>query len=175
MWKSPPDSIGLLLKMISFLGVLGIFALAIGIEFYAWKETYSTLLKIGIEYSEEDDVVKKVLHSLDLILLGVITFAIGVVLFELFVHKINNLPKWLTIGNLDDLKMMMIQMVIVVMSISLTGRIVTWNGETDLLGYGVASGVVLFALEYLVVKKGKEKIDEESLKENKWDYSFLQL
>jgi hypothetical protein len=57
---------------------------------------------------------------------------------------------------------MLIKVIVLVMGVSFTGRIVTWDGETDLLGYGIGIGVVTLALSYfLKVKSGKEEEEEK--------------
>jgi uncharacterized membrane protein YqhA len=80
----------------------------------------------------------------------------GIGLFELFVGAIDNLPGWLVIKDIDELKSMLIKVVIVVMAVSFTGKIVTWDGETDLLGYGLGLGVVIFALSFFLKVKGSK-------------------
>ncbi len=78
-------------------------------------------------------------------------------LYELFIHKISNLPDWLQIRNIDELKAMLIKLVKVVIGISFTGRIVTWDGNNDLLGYGVGLGAVIAALSFFLRVKIKEE------------------
>lgn len=148
--------IGYLLKIVSVIAVLGIIFLALGIEFYGLQEAYKTLVLIIGGYNAEDDVVKKTLHSLDIILLGIVFLAIGAGLFELFVQKINNLPSWLIIEDLDDHKGLIIKMIIVVISISFAGSIITWDGKENLLGLGVGLAAVVLALSYFLVVKAKK-------------------
>ncbi|NND07964.1 MAG: YqhA family protein, partial [Saprospiraceae bacterium] len=68
-----------------------------------------------------------------------------------------NLPEWFRMKDIDQLKSMLIKVTIVVMGVSFTGRIVTWDGSTDLLGYGIGLGVVILALSYFLNVKIKEK------------------
>ncbi|MEL6721107.1 MAG: YqhA family protein, partial [Bacteroidota bacterium] len=108
----------------------------------------------------EGEIILKALKAIDLVLLGVIFFIIGAGLFELFIKPIDNLPDWFQMKNIDQLKAMLIKVIIVVMGVSFTGKIVTWDGETDLLGYGIGLGIVVFALSYFL----KIKIAEEEKK-----------
>ena len=151
--------IGGLLKIIAVVAVVASIVLAIGVEYFAVAQTIKNLDEIAIGNSGEDDVVKEVIKTLDLVLLGVIFFTIAAALFELFVADIDNLPDWLIIKDLDDLKTMMIKMIIVVMAISFTGKIITWDGETDILYYGVGLAVVIAALSFflLVKERGKQE------------------
>jgi len=47
------------------------------------------------------------------------------IIFELFVHPIQDLPEWLKVSNFDNLKSMLVKVIIVVMGISFMGRAVT--------------------------------------------------
>ncbi|MEM8523819.1 MAG: YqhA family protein [Bacteroidota bacterium] len=151
---------GLLLKFAALISVVGVILLALGIFGYSFYEIFKVIKTILFEYSEEGEIVLKALKSIDLVLLGVVFFIIGTGLFELFIKPIDNLPGWFHMKNIDELKAMLIKVVIVVMGVSFTGRIVTWDGETDLLGYGIGLGVVVLALSYFL----KIKIVEEEKK-----------
>lgn len=59
--------------------------------------------------------------------------------------------------NMDQLKTMLIKVIVVVMGVSFTGRIVTWDGSSDLLNYGIALAVVVFALSFFLKVKNKEE------------------
>jgi uncharacterized membrane protein YqhA len=156
----PASLIGILLKLIAFVAVVVIILLAIGIEYFAITETFSDLAKVAAGDAGGDDILKKVLKSLDTALLGVIFFSIAAALFELFVQEIDNLPEWLIVRNLDDLKAMMIKMIIVVAAISFTGKIITWNGEPEILQYGVGLAAVIFGLSYFLLVKERSKEDK---------------
>ena len=63
---------------------------------------------------------------------------------------------------IDQLKAMLIKLIVVVMGVSFTGRIVTWDGSTNLLGYGAALAAVVLALSYFLnVKIKEEKADTD--------------
>ncbi|MGK0387945.1 MAG: putative membrane protein YqhA [Maribacter sp.] len=153
----PQNILGNLLKIISLFAVSGVILLAIGVFFYSFSEIFKLLKTIFTESYEEGEIVLKALKSVDLVLLGVIFFIIGTGLFELFISPIDNLPEWFHMENIDQLKAMLIKVIIVVMGVSFTGRIVSWDGKTDLLGYGVGLGIVIFALSYFLSVKGKQE------------------
>jgi uncharacterized membrane protein YqhA len=67
------------------------------------------------------------------------------------------LPEWLTINNLDDLKNKLIAVVIVVLGVLFLGQVVSWDGKTDLLGYGVSIALVIAALTYFLAQKSGGK------------------
>ena len=145
--------LGVSLKVITFLAVLAIICLAIGVEGYAFIEIYNTVSKMISGYTAEDEIIKKCLKSLDLVLLGVIFFTIATALFELYITNIKNLPSWLVVKDLDGLKALMIKMVIFIMTISFTGRIVTYNSGVDILYLGASLALVVTALTYFLLNK----------------------
>ena len=148
---------GILLKGLSLIAVIGILALATGIFLYSFYEIFKVIETIIQNQASNEEIILKALKAIDLVLLGVVFFIMGIGLFELFIKSLEDLPDWLVIKDIDQLKSMLIKVVIVVMGVSFCGRIVTWDGETDLLGYGIGLGVVIYALSYfLKVKADKE-------------------
>ncbi|WP_194852511.1 YqhA family protein [Nonlabens antarcticus] len=148
-------TLGILLKIVAFCAVIAIICLAIGVEGYAFVEIYNTLSTIITGYTQEDEIIKKCLKGLDLVLLGVIFFSVATALFELYIMKIPKLPKWLVIDDLDGLKALMIKMVIFVMTISFTGRVVTYSGGIDILYLGGGLALVIGSLTYFLVNKNE--------------------
>lgn len=145
--------LGILLKIMAVIGVIAIIILAIAVEVYAIMDLYEAVEQMAMSSSKEDTVIKDCLKALDLILLGVIFFTVALGLFELYVVRIKNLPKWLVIDNLDDLKSLMIKMVIFIMAISFTGRIVTYTDGIYIIYLGVSFAVVTVALTYFIKNK----------------------
>jgi len=153
---------GILLRHFTFLAVLGVIVLAISIYLYSFYEIFKVIKLIIFDKPVEGQIILQSLKAIDAVLLGVIFFIIGTGLFELFIHPIDNLPKWLQMKNIDQLKAMLIKVIVVVMGVSFTGRIVTWDGKIDILGYGIGLGAVILALSYflnikLQEEKGKQK------------------
>lgn len=145
--------LGYLLKIVAFLAVFAIIALALGVEAFAFLEIKRTLSKIFVGYSEENTIVKDCLKSLDLVLLGVILFSVATGLFELYIKRIPKLPDWLVINDLDGLKSLMIKMVIFIMVISFAGRVITYNTGVDIVYIGGGMALVIAALTYFLYKK----------------------
>ncbi len=94
----------------------------------------------------------------DLFLLGTVMLIMGLSLYELFMDSDLKLPARLEIRTFEDLKTNLVTVVIAVMAVTFLGQIVSWNGQTDVLGLGVAVALVIAALNvYLwIVKRGKK-------------------
>lgn len=97
------------------------------------------------------------IEIVDLFLLGTVFYIIALGLYELFISSDINVPDWLSIRTLDDLKNKLIAVVIVVLGVLFLGQVVGWDGERDLLGFGVACALVIAALTWFLSTKTGSK------------------
>jgi len=102
------------------------------------------------------DLILASIELTDLFLLATVLYVIAVGLFELFVDDRLDLPAWLEIHDLNDLKEKLIGVIVVVLGVVFLGQVVTWNGERDLLGYGGGIALVIAALTWFVSQKPKK-------------------
>jgi uncharacterized membrane protein YqhA len=82
----------------------------------------------------------------DLFLIGTVFYIIALGLYELFVDDRLDLPNWLVVHSLDDLKARLINGVIVIMGVYFLGALVNWDGQSDLLRLSLAVALVIAAL-----------------------------
>ncbi|MEO1518104.1 MAG: YqhA family protein [Bacteroidota bacterium] len=146
-------------KYLIFLAVLGIFVLALASlavgchkSFYVVK----TLFVEGMPPKGDKTYLLGFIEIVDIFLLATVFYIIALGLYELFIDDQIILPDWLKIKNLDDLKIKLITVVIVTLGVLFLGRIISWDGESELMGLGVSIGAVVAALAYFSNKK-KEK------------------
>lgn len=91
----------------------------------------------------------------DLFLFGTVLLIMGVSLYTLFVDPRMKLPGWLQANSFDDLKINLVTVVIVVIGVTFLGHVVAWDGETDLLRFGLTAAVMTAVLTlFLWVVKG---------------------
>lgn len=152
--------LGYFLKIVTFFAVLGVLALGLGIFVYSLYDIFYVVKSIGFNLSDGSEILLKALKSIDLVLISVAFFIIATGLFELFIAPIDNLPEWLNIKDIDELKGLLIKVLVVVVGVSFTGRVVTWDGETDLLSYGITIGIIIFALSYFLRVKAYKQEQE---------------
>ncbi|HEX9996104.1 MAG TPA: YqhA family protein, partial [Abditibacterium sp.] len=74
-------------------------------------------------------------------------------LYELFIDDSIEVPAWLEIHTLDDLKVKLLGVVVTVLGVLFLGQIVTWDGQRELLGYGVSIAAVIGAITFYTRKK----------------------
>ncbi len=104
------------------------------------------------------------IELVDLFLLSTVLYIIAVSLYELFIDDLP-VPEWLVVKDLDALKDKLVGVVIVVLSVLFLGQIITWDGERDLLGYGVAIALMIATLTYFLSQKPKKEKKEEAKEE----------
>jgi uncharacterized membrane protein YqhA len=95
------------------------------------------------------------IETIDLFLLGTVFFIISMGLYELFIDDTIQLPAWLVIHTLDDLKNKLIGVIVVVMAVVFLGHVVKWHGEQELIWLGGAIALVTSALTYFLSNKKK--------------------
>jgi uncharacterized membrane protein YqhA len=105
------------------------------------------------------DTIVDVLTAIDAILLGTVLLVIGYGLYELFVDTRLEVPAWLQVRDLDDLKSKLIGVVVAIIAVVFVGVFVDSNRASDVLSYGLGAGALVagLALFALATKKDKSK------------------
>lgn len=108
------------------------------------------------------ETIVEVLTAVDAILLGTVLLVIGYGLYELFVDTRLEVPLWLQVRDLDDLKSKLIGVVVAIIAVVFVGVFVDANRATDVASYGLAAGALvaglaLFALATKKPDSGKSK------------------
>ena len=91
-------------------------------------------------------------------------YIIGVGLYELFIGPLD-LPDWLEINDLDDLKVKLIGVLVTVLGVLFLGRVVRWDGTQSILPLGIAIALMIGAMTFFLAfqkKKGNGKPDVDA-------------
>lgn len=94
------------------------------------------------------DTIVDVLTAVDAILLGTVLLVIGYGLYELFIDADIEVPAWLRVNNLDDLKSKLIGVVVAIVAVVFVGVFVDANRATDVISYGVGAGALVVGLAF---------------------------
>jgi uncharacterized membrane protein YqhA len=92
------------------------------------------------------DSIVEVLTAIDAILLGTVLLVIGYGLYELFVDSELQVPAWLQINDLDDLKSKLIGVVVAIIAVVFVGVFIDSNRADDVVSYGLGAGALVLAL-----------------------------
>ncbi len=150
-------------RYLIILAVLSTLAAGTALLVYGTVETFSILQGLVTATGASKGakgLILSVIELTDLFLLATVLYVIAIGLFELFIDDRLDLPNWLEIHDLNDLKEKLIGVIIVVLAVLFLGQVATWDGVRDLLGYGTATALVIAALTWFVSQKGKKERDK---------------
>ena len=104
------------------------------------------------------------IEVIDLFLLGTVLYIVALGLYELFIDASLPTPSWLVITTLDDLKAKLTGVIVVLLAVTFLAAVVDWNGSTNIVALGVAVGLVLFALGFIINRgtKGEHSNEEDT-------------
>jgi len=137
----------------AFGSLLGAFVLMlIGV----W-EVFSSIWGIFNSSSPLKDTVVGILTAVDTLLLATVLLVIGYGLYELFVDTEVNLPPWLEINDLDDLKNKLIGVVVAIIAVVFLGQLVDNNSSNEVFLAGAGSGALVLGLAAFTFATKKTK------------------
>jgi uncharacterized membrane protein YqhA len=103
------------------------------------------------------ETIVEVLTAVDAILLGTVLLVIGYGLYELFIDADLEVPQWLRVYDLDDLKSKLIGVVVAIIAVVFVGVFVDSNRASDVISYGVGAGALVAGLAIFAFATRKEK------------------
>ena len=103
------------------------------------------------------EIIVEVLTAVDAILLGTVLLVIGYGLYELFIDAELDVPLWLRVNNLDDLKSKLIGVVVAIIAVVFVGVFVDSNRTEDVIAYGVGAGALVTGLAFFAYATRNQK------------------
>ena len=125
------------------LGALvgGLVLIVIGL----WEMGAAAIKLAQTEVALKESTVS-VLAAVDTLMLATVLLVIGYVLYELFVDEKVELPPWLQIHSLDDLKGKLIGVVVAVIAVVFLGELVEGKDAEATMMFGIGAGALVLAL-----------------------------
>ncbi|ARM30585.1 YqhA family protein [Prosthecochloris sp. HL-130-GSB] len=147
-------------RYLVIIGVTGAFVAAILLFLYGGALTIGEIIdtvRAGhISEKHAKELMLSFIEISDIFLLGTVMYIISTGLYALFINKDIDLPAWLVIHTLDDLKQKLIGVIVVVMGVIFLGHVVKWHGEQEIVYYGIAIAAVISSLTYFTSQKKKQ-------------------
>jgi uncharacterized membrane protein YqhA len=138
----------LLLERSRYLLLIAVFApilaSAVMLIFGAYK-TVATILNVVGGQIKASMVSVAFIEVMDAFLVGAVLYIFGIAIYELFIGELE-LPNWLVIHNLDELKSKLISVIVLVIVISFAEHFVEFAHPQDLLWGGLGAAAVIAAL-----------------------------
>ncbi|WP_448584372.1 YqhA family protein [Thermocrinis sp.] len=134
-------------KAIALLPSISLFVGAVFLGFYGIYVLFETIYKALVDESARDSAVlaTKFISVMDIHLLSVILYIFAVGLYELFVGKLD-VPEWLKIEGIDQLKSKLASVIVLILAITFTKKFVEWKNPLDTLLFGIAVSAVIGVL-----------------------------
>ena len=135
-------------RYIILIAVIGSALAALASLLYGGAKTIQAIggLVQGVGDQTSKSVVVSFIEVIDLFLIGTVFYIIALGLYELFIDDRLEMPAWLVIRSLDDLKSKLINSIVVIMGVYFLGALVDWNGDSSLLILSGAIALVIAAL-----------------------------
>jgi uncharacterized membrane protein YqhA len=146
---------GLLTRAIIILPVIATTAAALALMVWGFLDTWrfvKELLIPGEHVLTRDEALLHAIEIVDLFLLATVVQVVSLGLYQLYFKQDLQLPKWLKIEDLDDLKSKLVGVSITVMAVFFLGKAITWDSGIDILYLGGAVAMVIVALTYFLSK-----------------------
>ncbi|MFM7427526.1 MAG: YqhA family protein [Elainella sp.] len=135
------------------LAVIAALAGAAAILFYGVIVLIHLMIELINSRTFTSEAIKIItlnfIQLIDLLFLGVALYIIALGLYYLFIDTSLRLPRWLKIDDFDELKLILLSVVIVILAINFTGVVVDWDGSAAILNLGLAIAAVIVGLGFI--------------------------
>lgn len=132
-------------KNLILIAVVSLLVASVVAFLWGAVKTATVILNLVISQGKDPLAAISLIELMDTFLIGTALFIFAVGIYELFIKDIN-LPEWLVIHNLHDLKAKLGSVIILVMAVTFLKHLVEWNDPRGTLFYGIAVAVVSVSL-----------------------------
>lgn len=151
-------------RYIVLLGIVGTFISALALFLFGLAGVVVSVwdgLNVAdpFNYANLKEISIVLIQAIDIFLLATVLYIIALGLYELFIDEALDLPNWLEVKSLDDLKSRLLGVIVVILPVTFLGKLVEWKQGQDILWLGLAVGSVLLAVactQYVAVIKHKK-------------------
>ncbi|MHA6692322.1 YqhA family protein [Devosia sp. A449] len=149
----PLRLIGQLVSGVMIVPVVATMVAAVALIIYGTIESWHFVdgLFFSVEHRlTRDEVLLHAIELVDLFLLATVVQVVSLGLYQLYFNQDLQLPDWLKIRTLDDLKSKLVGVSVTVLAVYFLGRAITSSGGIDILYLGGATAVVIVALTWFL-------------------------
>jgi uncharacterized membrane protein YqhA len=139
-------------RFIAIFAILGTALSAVAVYVYGAAFVLITVWDTVTSGRPSEEGLKhltlQLIESTDAFLLGTVLYIVSIGFFQLFIDSDLNIPGWMRITNLDQLKSKLIGVIVVLLGVTFLGKASNWREGTDIAYLGVAIGAVILSLAY---------------------------
>jgi uncharacterized membrane protein YqhA len=148
------------LESVRYMVVIAVFGLLAGaLITFGWGVYGVWEYAAALIDGDQTAGLVRVLGMIDTFLLATVILVFAVGLWELFVGELD-LPDWLEITTLDDLKAKLADVIVLVVAIKALEKLTTAKKPLDALLYAGASGLIVLGLTLSSIVKLKKRGDK---------------
>jgi uncharacterized membrane protein YqhA len=151
----PMRLLGRIVSGIILIPVIATMLAALALMIYGAFETWHFLNGMFFDPTHRlthDEVLLHAIELVDLFLLATVVQVVSLGLYQLYFDQDLDLPNWLRIRTLDDLKSKLVGVAVTVLAVYFLGRAITAGSDIGILYLGGASALVIAALTYFLSK-----------------------
>jgi uncharacterized membrane protein YqhA len=137
---------------------------ALLLMFQGSVEMIRTIIDVTTNGTKLKITIVEILTAVDGILLGTVLLVIGYGLYELFIDEAIDVPAWLQVHDLDDLKSKLIGVVVAIIAVIFVGVFVDANRAGDIISYGVGAGAIVTGLAFYSFATRKDSSEKAAKK-----------
>jgi uncharacterized membrane protein YqhA len=145
---------GFAVRTAMLVAVIALMVTAVALIVYGVVDTWRFIAALLDRQHaiERDEALLHAIEIVDLFLLATVVQVVSLGLYQLYFRQDLQLPRWLKIDDLDDLKSKLVGVSITVMAVFFLGKAITWDAGIDILYLGGAVAMVIVALTYFLSK-----------------------
>ena len=137
-------------RFIAAIPCVGLFIAAIALTISTLISTVMVTIEVAQGNVDMHDMLVDYIEYADFFLLAIVLYIMSIGLYSLFIDQDIEMPAWLKINTLDDLKELLVGVIGVVMAVYFLSRLIHGTEPLDLLFIGLSTAAVIVALAYFV-------------------------
>jgi uncharacterized membrane protein YqhA len=139
------------------VAIVGTFVIATALLGHALWEIADAVIKLFRWETDNKELTLAAIEAVDIFLLVTVLHVVAIGLYQLYIQNDIPVPAWVKIETIDDLKVTLSGVVILVLAVFFLGRAIVGDGSQNLLLLGGGIGAVIVALTLFVFVQHKHK------------------
>ncbi|MBY0532612.1 MAG: YqhA family protein [Xanthobacteraceae bacterium] len=147
----------LLARGTMLVAIVATFVVATALLIYACYEIYEAIRLLLSTKPDGKKITLAAIEAIDTFLLVTVLHIVAIGLYQLYIQDQIPVPKWVKVETIDDLKVTLSGVVILVLAVFFLGRAISGDGSQNLLLMGGGIGAVIVALTFFVYVQHRHK------------------
>jgi uncharacterized membrane protein YqhA len=143
------------------LAIVATFVIGTALLVHAVWEVVDAVIQLIRWETDTKQLTLVAIESVDAFLIVTVLHVVAIGLYQLYIQDQIPLPAWLIVENIDDLKVTLSGVVILVLAVFFLGRAIVSDGSQNLLLMGGGIGIVILALTLFMYMQHHKKQSEK--------------